>query len=173
VFKSNTGKKHSLDLGYLKALIEDRTIPEPNSGCWLWTGGLSSSNYGKLRFRGRSAQAHRLSYDVYKGPIPEGFSVCHKCDNPPCVNPDHLYAGTAKDNCRDKIERKRDGKTNPSPPKIFVSERASQKTLTWEVVRAIRVLRPDFPLCKEIARQFGVTTGQIHKIVRGLTWVEE
>ena len=105
--------------------IERLTMPEPNSGCLLWVGSSrknpSGMEYGRLvigsRSDGsrRSVAAHRLSYETYKGAIPDGLYVCHKCDNSLCVNPDHLFTGTQSDNMKDALAKGRI--TPPTPPK--------------------------------------------------------
>ena len=80
---------------------------EKSGECWIWTASRRGKGYGLVRFRGRNAQAHRASYEMHNGPIPDGAVVRHKCDNPPCVNPDHLELGTVADNNRDMSERGR------------------------------------------------------------------
>lgn len=75
--------------------------------CWNWTGQVSSDGYGKITRANRSVRAHRLAYEVWNGPIPEGLLVRHTCDNTLCINPQHLLTGTPKDNTRDMIERGR------------------------------------------------------------------
>lgn len=82
-------------------------VPVPESGCWLWTGYVGSEGYGLLTASGKTHRAHRLSYEIYVGPIPIGLLICHKCDTPSCVNPSHLYAGTHRDNVLDMVRRKR------------------------------------------------------------------
>ncbi len=87
--------------------FEEKFIPEPNSGCWLWTAVCKKKGYG-LFGMGRSMRlAHRVSFDLYVGEIPDGMFVCHKCDTPACVNPDHLFLGTVSDNARDMVNKGR------------------------------------------------------------------
>ena len=71
--------------------------------CWIWTGDKMPRGYGRVRRRDRTyVGAHRVAWEIVKGPIPAGLHVCHRCDNPPCVRPDHLFVGTASDNARDR-----------------------------------------------------------------------
>lgn len=76
-------------------------IPVTESGCWLWLKSTDAKGYGIFTIKQKNVRAHRFSYQVYKGAIPEGLAVCHACDVPSCVNPDHLWVGTALDNNRD------------------------------------------------------------------------
>jgi hypothetical protein len=102
----------------LKERFDEKWIPVPECGCWLWTatatGNPSSGvKYGYISVGGRSRspqRAHRVSYELYNGEIPEGLIVRHKCDNPLCVNPDHLELGTHADNSRDMVKRGRSNK---------------------------------------------------------------
>lgn len=77
------------------------------SSCWLWTGALTGNGYGSFRFNGKTCSAHRFSYIHFNGEIPEGMIICHKCDTPSCVNPEHLQIGTHLDNNRDCIAKGR------------------------------------------------------------------
>lgn len=73
-----------------------------DSGCWEWTGSTVPRGYGQIYFAGIKGRVHRVAYAAYVGPIPKGMGVCHKCDNPKCFNPEHLFVGTQTDNNRDK-----------------------------------------------------------------------
>lgn len=77
----------------------------PLSGCWIWTGAMQRRGYGQLTFEGKHKQAHRASFEAFLNPIPKGKWVLHRCDVRACVNPHHLYAGTAADNRRDTLQR--------------------------------------------------------------------
>lgn len=87
--------------------FEDRFIPEPNSGCWLWLGGTQSQGYGMFDTRHGKVLASRHAYTKYRGKIPRGLHVLHKCDTPSCVNPDHLFIGTRHDNMQDASRKGR------------------------------------------------------------------
>jgi hypothetical protein len=91
----------------LKERFESKYIPEPNSGCWIWTDQCHYSGYGHFRLKNKTIRAHRMSWMIYKGEIPSNLIVCHKCDIKCCVNPDHLFLGSFKDNMVDKVNKKR------------------------------------------------------------------
>jgi hypothetical protein len=74
--------------------------------CWIYKG-YKSKGYGQFMMAGERIYAHRYSFQVYRGDIPKGYFICHTCDNPPCINPDHLFLGTQKDNVRDMISKGR------------------------------------------------------------------
>lgn len=85
------------------------------SDCWIWQGNTQSSGYGCIKAFGVMVSCHRLSYELYNGKIPDGMEVMHSCDNPLCINPDHLSLGTHKDNMRDMIKKGRAKRGKPNP----------------------------------------------------------
>lgn len=84
-----------------------KVIKRGTDECWDWKGSHDQHGYGQLRIDGHNIKAHRFSYELHNGPIPDGADICHSCDHPPCTNPAHLFAGTAKDNITDAISKGR------------------------------------------------------------------
>lgn len=97
---------------YKQALLGRRKITA--SGCWEWTGSRGHQGYGVCRWMNKTKVIPRISYELFIGPIPDGLFVLHRCDNPPCFNPEHLFAGTKKDNRLDQIAKGRDPAKNAS-----------------------------------------------------------
>ena len=96
--------------GSVAERFHSKYAPVPFSGCWVWMGALSGKGYGKLMLKEhRLESAHRLSWLLHRGPIPDGLHVLHRCDVRTCVNPDHLFLGTNLDNIRDRIAKGRKG----------------------------------------------------------------
>lgn len=137
------------------------------TGCWNWTGTVRSDKkpYGRLIMGSRrngsrkSIGAHQYSYMTFIGPIPTGMCVCHKCDNPRCVNPEHLFLGTKKDNADD---RDRKGRNRPAP--IQRGEASPSAKLTAVQVGEIRTSK--LP-SQKIALLYGVSGGHIRALRRG------
>lgn len=132
------------------------------SGCWVWTRSTVTSGYGSISVDGRGQRAHRVSWELHNGPIPNGMDVLHKCDNKPCVNPSHLYLGTDVENQRDINERgpKRTG----GPPK---GERHFASKLTnaqaCELVSRFRSGETQ----RALGREFGIGQSQVSRICSG------
>jgi hypothetical protein len=93
-----------------RLLARTRLIPE--SGCRLWVGPTTPQGYGMIRKRTSRIATHRLAWTLKHGPIPQGLWICHRCDTPPCINPDHLFLGTPAENCQDSIAKGRNENKN-------------------------------------------------------------
>lgn len=205
-------------------------IHRPELGqCWIWTGGSRTKGYGRIKMSGRSIFVHRIAWELAYGPIPFGLSrghhthICHHCDNPACVRPDHLFAGTIELNTADKVaknrqargakitgnrttatgdrsgsrrhpERLRRGDNHPrrlhpewwsnssrdcnkeypaqppTDPRRARGEAHGIAVLDADRVRAIRIQRRAGAKFSQIAKDFCVSIGAIHKIISGKTW---
>lgn len=141
----------------------------PQGECWHWTGCCSP--YGKIFVGGKRVLAHRFSYELHFGEIPNGNGyhgtcVCHRCDNPKCVNPDHLFLGTHKANVDDRNEKGRQSK-GPAHQALRQGQRHPQAKLTNEQVLAIRA---DRRLYREIATDFAIAESTVCNLKRGYRW---
>ena len=123
------------------------------SGCWLWTESINNSGYGTNWFEGKAECAHRTSWIIHNGRIPKGNYVLHKCDVRHCVNPDHLFLGTQKENLLDMARKGR-----------------STSRFSETEVRAMKEMRLAGMTLKTIGEAFGVRRQTIHEIVKGHTW---
>jgi len=143
--------------------------PEPNSGCWLWTGGVGGIGYGRFKVAGKFATAHRVTYEAYIGPIPEGMLACHRCDIPSCVNPGHIFLGTDADNMADCLGKGRQyWQRNPAWKRGRNNPGAK---LTEESVIRIResYKRGRVPV-RILAQQHGVSETAVRAVIRGTKW---
>ena len=86
-------------------------------GCWVWCGGINKQGQGVVRHQGKNWVTSRLAWTLIHGEIPKGMYICHTCDNPSCINPDHLWLGTPKDNTQDMIRK---GRRRPDRPKLLI-----------------------------------------------------
>lgn len=139
-------------------------------GCWLWVGATDNRGYGQLHVDGRPVKAHRFSYQHHKGAIPHGLQVCHACDTPACVNPAHLWLGTAKDNMRDCGSKGR-AHYQRYPEHVRRGEKHHRAKLTEAQAREIkRRFTAGGYTHRQLAEEYGVTTNTVGMLVRGITW---
>lgn len=165
--------------------------PEHPDACWPWIGNMGTDGYGKFWIDGTSKHASRVAWELANGPVADGMHVCHRCDNPRCVRPSHLWLGTASDNSRDMMEKGRGAigirhGSRTHPERVARGERHGSVTkpesrrrgsahpaaqLTEDDVRAIRRdYRPRYVTKAVLADRYGVSERAIKHIVSGKTW---
>lgn len=135
------------------------TYTYKSASCWIWIGGLVGVGYGEVWFGGKYWASHRLSYTVYKGEIPDGMEVCHTCDNRKCINPEHLFVGTRKDNAEDMSKKGR----------ALRGERGTNVKLTNKLVAIIRKYRGKLPQTR-IAEIFSISQAQVCRVMTKRNW---
>lgn len=137
-------------------------IPSDPSQCWIWQGRLRVG-YGSIQVANKERFAHRLSWELKNGPIPEGMDILHSCDNPPCVNPDHLRPGTHLDNMREMYAKGR--------RKAASGERNGNAKLTKAIVHAMRAeYRFRKITLKMLSVKYGISWGTAQRIIAGEIW---
>jgi hypothetical protein len=143
-------------------------IREPGE-CWPWKGGIGKGGYGRFTLPGhfgKMVQAHRMADELANGPIPNGLFVCHKCDNPPCCNPSHLFRGTHAENLADMTQKGR----RVSIPSRASGERNGGSKLSDMDVRCVRRLRDIGLSQRAIGLRMGISQSQVGRIVRAEQW---
>lgn len=147
-------------------------------GCWEWTGARKRTGYGHFGLKGRTQIAHRISWRMHHGEIPDDLCVLHRCDNPPCVNPEHLWLGTQADNVRDMETkgRKRAASGNRNGSRLHPESRPRGVAVAISRMTAdsVREARQRYTLGGEtiagLSRSFGVGETTIRNIVKNRTW---
>lgn len=152
--------------------IEERCMPEPNTGCWLWLRAVDKNGYGKIGKR--SARAHRASFEAFHGVSPGRLFVLHHCDTPSCVNPDHLFLGTAADNAADRDTKGRhraaSGETHGTKKQPWCVSRGELHPHAILTVEDVTAIRADRRLYREIAVAHGVSVQTVCKVKNRLSW---
>ena len=152
------GNIDNKDLDRFKSYVE----VNKDNGCWEWNGTLRKG-YGRFYLKGSWLTSHRVSWMIYKGPIPKNLLVLHKCDNPCCTNPEHLFLGTQRDNVLDMVNKKRNkilrGSSNPSA-----------KLTESEVVKIRDFYADGGTSYVKLAREFKVSAKLVELIVKNVIW---
>ncbi len=147
----------------VKERLMNKTVQDPEgTGCWIWTGHVNSKGYGSIRVERNTQLVHRVAWTEYKGPIPEGLCVLHKCDNPACWNLEHLFLGTTQDNTKDMMAKGRNaphqGQSNP------------YAVLNDDKVREIHRLLQQGVRLTDIANKFRIGKSTVSHIKFGENW---
>lgn len=150
--RANVGAMHRANRRPLAECFWEKVDKRGKDECWPWVGGLDARGYGSLGRRdgATTGKAHRISYELNVGAIPAGLCVLHRCDNPPCVNPNHLFVGTNGDNTTDKT----------------LKGRAARKINIKTAKQIFVIQRPT----REIAQRFDVSESLVGQIKRGDVW---
>jgi hypothetical protein len=137
--------------------------------CWLWTGSTNDKGYGKIGFHRHYVNhilyAHRISYLLAHGVLPDDREICHECDTPPCVRPDHLFAGTRRDNLVDMVQKGRDNKTS-----CWRGEAHYKAKLRDQQVRDIKARGLAGERPRDLAAEYGVSKRNVEHIIGRRTW---
>jgi len=160
--KKSRGIYAPRSFGSLESKLEANSMPEPNSGCQLWLGRVDQDGYGRVSVpTGRQMATHRASYLLAHGPIPAALNVCHKCDVPACINPAHLFLGTARDNVDDMVRKGR------ARAKAHIGSLNGSAILDEARAVAIREARGTQ---RAIAERFGISPTTVFMIKNGRSW---
>jgi len=137
--------------------------------CWLWTSGTWPTGYGRFYVDKQQYFSQRISYALTHGSCPPDKMVCHKCDNPPCVNPDHLFLGSGFDNMRDMVSKGRVARGGNHGEWVSGEKNHRAKLVASQIVE-IRRLRAAGAECKDIAKKFGIHRTNVSLIANGQRW---
>jgi len=159
-YKTERTKKRWAD--YRETVLDQYEVDA--NGCWIWSGSKNQDGYGNVGIKGKSERAHRAAYRKWKGPIPKGMVVMHTCDNPSCINPDHLQLGTQQENIEDmRVKGRRKGSN--------VGEDNAAAKVTADDVREIRSRYASESVSQQaLADEYGITQTVVSQIILRRTW---
>lgn len=153
----------SLETNSMRTLAErfwNKVRKQGDDQCWEWAGYRNHHGYGVVKIGNLLRRSNRVVWELTYGSIPEGMCVCHRCDNPSCCNPNHLFLGTPKDNSDDKMRKGR----------CHRGEEVSQHKLTVELVKTIRSEVRKGASCRSVAKRYGIAPATADQAVRRVTW---
>lgn len=147
----------------------------PFSGCHIWMASCMKNGYGQIGYKGTNAYAHRVSWLLQKGPIPDGMNVLHRCDTRCCINPDHLFLGSQMDNIHDMMRKGRENmkssrRGNPLRKNLRKGESHGMAKITAENVKEIRLRYAAGEQQKALGAEFGIKQAQVSRIVLNQSW---
>lgn len=144
--------------------VEERFMSkvQKTEQCWLWIGKKAKGGYGSFSANGKSYIAHRFYYSLINGHIPDDIKACHKCDNPPCVNPDHIFLGTQSENLQDAVQKGR--------RRTRGEDNGFSKLTTQQVIEIRRSYSSGSMIKAEIARKFNTSKTNVTRIINRESW---
>lgn len=171
-------KKRGMMIVSYERLISNTDKCKNPKACWNWLKSKNEKGYGKTRSEGKLHYTHRLSWELVNGKIPVGLFVLHKCDNPSCINPNHLFLGTSKDNFEDMMKKGRSNHptgirhgSKTKPDKVVRGEKIFTSKLNTSLVLEIREIKKSTGVSNNvIAEKYGVTPPTIRHIVNRTSW---
>ncbi len=157
----DAGAEMNLDAGRIPVAERFWDKATGGEGCWPWTRNKNKQGYGVIKVDGKNRYAHRIAWSLVRGPVPAKTLVCHHCDNPGCVNPDHLFLGTWHDNKMDAVAKNRQARGH----RIGVSKLNNEDV--WNIRIAYAKGDTSYP---KLAKTYGVTQRAIVCVVKRITW---
>lgn len=144
----------------------EKVVMVPEGGCWIWIGGLSRTGYGGFSVGKNVMSSHRWSYSFFKGQIPDGLLVCHTCDNRCCVNPDHLFLGTPKQNMEDAVRKGRTSRV----PRTWGEKQHLSKLKEADVISIRSEYTGERGQISALSRKYNVSRTAVREAAKGQTW---
>lgn len=164
-----------IDRNKARECINEHVVVNQKTECWEWKGEMSNKGYGRVWYMGDRFSAHRFSYMAFVGEIPSGKLILHQCDNPKCVNPNHLHPGTYRDNINEAVARNRACKGDLNglrrhPESIVHGDNHPKSRLTSNQVKEMRLAYNNGVSSKELAQQYGIAQRTAQRALKGETW---